>query len=131
MRTTAFTAIETAQLEDSLQRLSTMSESDRYAFAEQLITKMKADEARQKQLDAARLLELQSQTKPDPNASGSKWYWNNEKAKKEGFEEFKRQWGQRSNEDDWRRSEKISFAEATNAVDDTLGPDNATNSASS
>jgi len=114
-------AIETAQLEDSLQRISTMSSEDQYAFAEKVIAQMKADEAKRKELEAIRLATLQQQQASKANQNSGKGYWGNPKAKQEGFEEFKRQWGQRANEDDWRRSEKVQFATFDDPKDDSLG----------
>ncbi len=112
-------AIEIIQLEDSLQRISNLNESDRLAFAEQVLQKMKADEKKRKEQEAARLAEIQRQQASANNTpqSGGKWYWNNPKTKQEGFEEFKRNWGQRENEDDWRRSDKIVM----NAFNGTSG----------
>ncbi len=106
------TNLETAYTEDSLQRIAKMPESDRLAFAEKVLKKLKKDEEERKRLEEIRLAQLQEiqAKKAASNASGNKFYWNNEKAKQEGFEEFKRLWGQRENEDDWRRSEKIVFA---------------------
>lgn len=114
-------AIETAQYEDSLLRIADMSPADREAFAENVLKKIKKDEELRKAEEARKMEELrarQDENKTD-NQSGGKWYWNNEKAKKEGFEEFRKQWGQRENEDNWRRSEKIVFA-ITDEVVDTL-----------
>lgn len=104
-------AIETAQYEDSVQRIAGMDEGERLAFAEKVLKQMKDDEERRKRQEAEKLAALQKAQQSTPAAGGgSKWYWNNERAKQEGFEEFKRQWGQRTNEDNWRRSEKIVFA---------------------
>ena len=115
-------AIETAQYEDSVQRIAGLSESDRLAFAEKVLKQMKEDDERRKRQEAEKLAALQkAQQNQAVNAGGSKWYWNNERAKQEGFEEFKRQWGQRANEDDWRRSEKIVFASFNGEDPDSLG----------
>ena len=43
---------------------------------------------------------------------------NNQKLKQEGFDEFRKQWGDRKNEDDWRRSAKLSTNIDPLAVDD-------------
>ena len=115
-------AIETAQYEDSVQHVASLSEEERLALAEKLVKKIKDDEARRKEMEAARAKELQAQAAKGEAGSGNKWYWNNPKARQEGFEEFKRQWGQRVNEDDWRRSDKIVMA--FNNVDDTLNAEN-------
>lgn len=111
-------ALETAQYEDSVQRIAKLSSSNQLAFAEGVIKKMKKDEEERKRQDAIRLAALQEiQSQKSPDGSGSKFYWNNEKAKTEGFEEFRKQWGQRSNEDDWRRSDKVVFASFTDPSD--------------
>ena len=38
---------------------------------------------------------------------GGTWYWNNAKTRGEGSDDFKKLWGDRENEDNWRRSEKV------------------------
>lgn len=115
-------AIETALYEDSVQRIASLSEEDQLALAEKLVKQIKDDEARRKEMEAARARELQEMAAKGDVGSGNKWYWNNPKARQEGFEEFKRQWGQRVNEDDWRRSEKIVLGFANE--DDTLNAEN-------
>ncbi|MDF3029325.1 MAG: hypothetical protein K0S23_3632 [Fluviicola sp.] len=111
-------ALEIAQYEDSVQRIAKLSGPDQLAFAEGVIKKMKKDEEERKRQDAIRLAALQEiQSKKTSDGSGSKFYWNNEKARSEGFEEFRKQWGQRSNEDDWRRSDKVVFASFTDPSD--------------
>lgn len=113
-------ALEIAEYEDSIQRIAKLSGPDRLAFAEGVIRKMKKDEEERKRQDAIRLAALQEiQSKKPSDGSGSKFYWNNEKAKIEGFEEFRKQWGQRANEDDWRRSDKVVFASFTDPSDST------------
>lgn len=117
-------ALEIAHYEDSIQRIAKLSPSDQLAFAEGVISKMKKDEEERKRQDAIRLAALQEiQSKKSPAGSGNKFYWNNEKAKAEGLEEFRRQWGQRANEDDWRRSDKIVFASFTDPEDSTATSD--------
>lgn len=113
------TAIETAQYEDSVQRIASLSEEDRYAFAEKMVKQIKEEEERQKRLNEDRARELREMANKAEEGAGNKWYWNNPKAREEGYEEFKRQWGQRVNEDDWRRSEKPALG--FNPEEDTLG----------
>lgn len=113
-------AIETATYEDSVQRIAALSPEDQLSFAKDLVKKIKEDEARRKKQEAEKLALLQAERSNAPTTgNGSKFYWNNEKAKSEGFEEFKRQWGQRVNEDDWRRSEKMAFASFNEVEKDT------------
>jgi hypothetical protein len=54
-------------------------------------------------------LELQSQSNQNANASGNKFVFNNPKLREDGYNDFRKLWGPRENEDDWRRSEKIVF----------------------
>lgn len=115
--------LEIAQYEDSVQRISKMTPDEQLDFAKKVLKKMKADEEERKRMEAIRLAELAEiqKKKAAANPSGNKFYFNNEKAKQEGFDDFKKMWGQRENEDDWRRSSKISFAkfEETNSTDST------------
>ncbi len=104
-------AVETANYQDSIQKVAKMPESERENFVKYVIKKTKEDEEKRKKLEAERLRELQqNQTVATNNGNGSKWYFTNTKARTEGFEEFKKIWGTRENEDDWRRSEKIVMA---------------------
>ena len=100
-------AIETAQFEDSVQRIAKMPEKEQTAFLKDLIKDIKKQEQRRKEQEAAKLLALQENNAPVGNVSGNKWYWNNTKLIQEGVNEFKKLWGVRENEDDWRRSDKI------------------------
>ena len=117
-------AVETAQYEDSVQRIAAMSENDREVFLKDLIKKIEKEEKSRKEREAVRLLELQqNENLFVQTGSGSKWYWNNAKTRSQGYEEYKRLWGERDNEDDWRRSDKIAvFDSETIALegDDTL-----------
>ncbi len=104
-------AVETANREDSLQRIAMMDESSREDFIKKVIKQKKEAEEERKRREAERLRELQdNENLFVDQGSGSKWYWNNAKSKLEGKEEFRRLWGQRENEDNWRRSQKIPEA---------------------
>lgn len=101
------TAVETAVYEDSVQRIAAMSEGDREDFLKNVIKQIEKEAQEKKEREAQRLLELQAnQNLFVQNQGGSKWYWNNAKTRAEGFDEFRRLWGTRENEDDWRRSDK-------------------------
>ena len=119
-------AVETAQYEDSVQRIAMMDEQERETFLKDLIKKIKEEEAARKKREAERLRELQeNENLFAQTGNGSKWYWNNAKTRSQGFEEFKRLWGARENEDNWRRSERtpeINFDDPTNDIEeiDTL-----------
>jgi tetratricopeptide (TPR) repeat protein len=101
-------AVETANFEDSVQRIAAMTEDGRVAFIEDVIKKTKEERERKKKMEAERLRELQQNQNNavQSTGTGSKWYFNNPKTRGDGYEEFRRLWGQRENEDNWRRSDK-------------------------
>ena len=100
-------AIEIAQFEDSVQKIAALSEKDREDFLKETIKQIKRDEQRRKELEAAKLLALQQSQPANTNANANKFIFNNTKLREEGFNEFRKNWGQRENTDDWRRSERI------------------------
>lgn len=112
-------AVETATFEDSVQRIALLSESDRKEYLEDVLDQMKKDLARKKRLEAQKLQEMQEALNKQNEASGKKGYWNNNKTLQEGLAEFKKNWGDRENKDDWRRSEKISSNFADKEIDST------------
>ena len=100
-------AVETVNYEDSVQRIAQLSDGEREKFLKNYIKEVKEKEQRQKEKDAERLRELQNNENLFvQTGSGSKWYWNNAKSRAEGYDEFRKLWGERESEDDWRRSEK-------------------------
>jgi hypothetical protein len=100
-------AIETAQFEDSVQRIAALSEKDREDFLKETIKQIKRDEQRRKELEAAKLLALQQSQPTNTNTNANKFIFNNPKLREEGYNEFRKNWGLRENTDDWRRSERI------------------------
>ena len=101
-------AIETANFEDSVQRIAKMSEDDREDFLKETLKQLKREQQRRKEQEAAKLLALQqNQTTIGTVNNANKFIFNNPKLKEDGYNEFRKLWGQRDNEDDWRRSEKM------------------------
>ncbi|MBI2258722.1 MAG: hypothetical protein HYU67_07465 [Flavobacteriia bacterium] len=104
-------AVETAQFQDSVLRLSELSPEEQIRFAEKLIKKIKEDEERKKRLEEEKLKLLQAKQLADAESkSKTKFFWNNSKTRTEGLETFRKVWGQRENEDDWRRNDKIKWS---------------------
>ena len=100
-------AVETASYEDSVQRIAALSENERENFLKDYIKNTKEEAQRKKERDAERLRELQANENLfAQSGNGSKWYWNNAKTRASGYDEFKKMWGSRENENNWRRSEK-------------------------
>jgi hypothetical protein len=101
-------AIEIANFEDSVQRIAKMSENDREDFLKETLKEMKREQQRRKEQEAAKLLALQqNQATTGTVNNANKFIFNNPKLREDGYNEFRKLWGQRDNEDDWRRSEKI------------------------
>jgi hypothetical protein len=99
-------AVEIAEYEDSLQRIAKLPEGEREKFLEKVIKQQKEEEIARKKKEAERLRELQQLQAPVAQTNSGKWYFNNSKTRDEGFNEFRKLWGSRENEDNWRRSEK-------------------------
>ncbi|HOU98882.1 MAG TPA: tetratricopeptide repeat protein [Bacteroidales bacterium] len=99
------------QTEDSLQRIAKMSEKDRNKVIDDIIQKIIEDEKRkqeeeQKQANNMLFINQQSMNPLANQTSGGKWYFYNPSTLAMGMAEFKRKWGSRKLEDDWRRKNK-------------------------
>lgn len=97
------------ETQDSLLRIVKMSEKDRENYIKKTIKKIKEDIARKEREEKAKMqAKIAKQIAEElNNPSSNNWYWNNAKTKADGISEFKKNWGARDNEDDWRRSDKI------------------------
>ena len=132
---------QAVELQDSLQRLASMSEEERMKVIEQLIEQVKAEEEKAKkeaemaERMAARenaLANAASNRTPVANrtpagvAGGDRsWYFYNQQLVGQGKGEFQRKWGRRKLEDNWRRKVKTvvnaqDFAEFDYAAEDSL-----------
>ncbi len=123
-------AVEIAIFEDSVQRIAKMNERERSDFLKETLKEMEEAEQKRKEAEAAKLLALQSQSNQNTNASGSKFVFNNPKLRDEGYNEFKKMWGTRDNEDDWRRSDKVVFSSIDKNKDQTDSSGKASSTAS-
>lgn len=128
-------------LQDSLQALARMPEAERNAAIDRVIEALKKKEAEEKKLRrdsaaqaraAANGQEYGNQQTPDnrrlPGAeSGDRsWYFYNPTLVSQGKQDFRKQWGNRKNEDDWRRANHTVIAaaeEETEALADSLATD--------
>ncbi len=101
-------AVETAAYEDSIQRIAALGEEERIDFIENVIKQTKEEIERKKIKEAERLRELQQNQNlfVQNEATGNKWYFSNAKMRSDGYDEFRKLWGSRENEDNWRRSDK-------------------------
>ncbi len=112
-------------LQDSLQRLSALTESQRLAVVNKIIEKLNADEkaaAEKVQKDAQDVLNENEMTMPPigmntPGGTGD-WYFYNPDIVRSGQAEFQKKWGRRKLEDNWRRASKSAsiFTEESNTA---------------
>ena len=112
-------ALETAAFEDSVQRIAKLSYNDREIFLKETLKQLRKEIQDIKERDAAKLLALQSNSVQNNNVKASKFIFNNPKLRETGFTEFKKLWGARDNEDDWRRNDKLSINTFADSVDST------------
>jgi len=112
--------------QDSLQRLAGMSSEERLAVIDEIIEQIKGkekNEAGQNQTKTyypGQSLQTDMRYREEMNRSG-KWYFFNPTALGFGRTEFRRRWGTRKLEDNWRRKNKstVSF-EVETSLKDTL-----------
>ena len=103
---------ETYIHEDSVQQKAQMSPEDLDKYLEKTLKKILADEEKRKEDEARKLIAQQNRIKNSgaSSGSGSKWYFYNQKVSGSGFNDFRSLWGQRVNEDNWRRTNKTSYS---------------------
>ncbi len=93
--------------EDSLQALAGLSEKERNKKIDGIIQKVTEEEEQQKFETQQNALLPQIKNPPQQGAaSGSEWYFYNPSTLGFGFSEFKKVWGDRIGEDNWRRKNK-------------------------
>ena len=121
-------AYQQTQLQDSLQRLSKMSEEEQ----QQIVEKIIADLIAQEKADSAQQAQAARDAKRDEGplsvntanmlggANGQKgeWYFYNAQLIRQGKQEWRRLWGNRPLEDNWRRQNKQLAAIFTESEDE-------------
>ena len=99
------------QREDSLQKIAKMNESQRNAVIAGLIAQATKEETERKSADYTDRYNLGQFYENERRFQGNieqegKWYFYNQSALAFGRTEFRRRWGDRKLEDNWRRSNK-------------------------
>jgi tetratricopeptide (TPR) repeat protein len=115
------------QREDSLQRVASMTEQERNNLISTIIAKVLKDETEGKtaryndQYNIGQYYENERRFQGNIDQEG-KWYFYNQAALTFGRTEFRRRWGDRKLEDNWRRSNKarVSTAQIASNTGDTL-----------
>ncbi len=116
----------TVQLQDSLQRLSTLSEEEQLKIAEQVVADLRKAEAEDSARAAQREREDRDKGLNSVNTSKliggagatGEWYFYNAQLMRNGKQEFTRRWGNRPLEDNWRRRSKASSGDWSPAPTD-------------
>ena len=126
----------TVQLQDSLQRLSALTEEEQMAVVKKIIADLEAKEKEEAELAAQAERDAQNQgllgvntlNMLGGNKGNTDWYFYNTQLIKQGKQEFTKRWGTRGLEDNWRRQIKSvnsnMFDDA--ADDDMLAADSLT-----
>ncbi len=119
------TELEVIQQEDSLQRVAMMSESERAALISSIISDINKAESEGKKSEYDTRFNLgqyyENERRFEDNIKQEgKWYFYNQAALTFGRTEFRRRWGERRLEDNWRRSNKTiaSSSLMTESVED-------------
>jgi len=106
----------TVEFEDSVQSLAEMSEKDRNKIIDNIIADLIEQERIERELEQQQNVNsmLFDQQRGNSNnnvnaPSGGKWYFYNPSQISFGKNEFAKKWGQRKNEDHWRRKNKSSM----------------------
>ena len=106
--------LNTISLEDSLQKLASMSVNERKNIIQSVIAeviKKEQEELRSQQNRGTRGMSGRDGRNENfgNTTSGGKWYFYNPATLSFGMSEFRKKWGKRKLEDDWRRMNKKSL----------------------
>ncbi len=113
--------------EDSVQFLARMPENDRNKIIDNIIQKIVAEEQRQNEIKKnaeldPNLIDNNDYSRNTNPMEGGKFYFYNPSTVSIGQTEFKKKWGDRKLEDNWRRSDKQTIEDiqdVTESVDST------------
>jgi tetratricopeptide (TPR) repeat protein len=110
------------QREDSLQKIASMTESERNALINTIINDIIKAESEGKTSEYSDRYNLGQYYENERRFQGNieqegKWYFYNQAAMTFGRTEFRRRWGDRKLEDNWRRTNKATVISAQPASD--------------
>ena len=104
-------ALSIIEKEDSLQMIAAMPEKQREIYIKELLKKLRKEEGLKVDNSNTGLTSRKNNLLEDQAADlfqtqdkSGEWYFNNPTLKSQGSIAFKNKWGNRSNEDNWRRS---------------------------
>jgi tetratricopeptide (TPR) repeat protein len=104
-------ALSIIEKEDSLQMIAAMPEKQREIYIKELLKKLRKEEGLKVDNSNTGLTSRKNNLLEDQAADlfqtqdkSGEWYFNNPTLKSQGSIAFKNKWGNRNNEDNWRRS---------------------------
>lgn len=118
--------LNTIQLQDSLQRLAALPEAERNRWIEEKIENVREQERLAQEQEKREQAERNFYNRNNminrgnafsQNSSGGEWYFYNPVTIALGKNEFKRKWGRRKLEDNWRRQNKAMIEYAAQEED--------------
>lgn len=119
--------LNTIELQDSLQMLAALPEEARLGIIDGIIAEYKAEQDRIKE-EEERMAMAEPRFNPMPGrdpsrgalqqVTGGGWYFYNPQAISFGFSDFTRKWGRRKLEDNWRLSDRRSYAFDTGTTEE-------------
>ena len=117
--------INIIQREDSLQKIAKMNESQRNALIAGLIAQATKEETERKSNEYTERYNMGQFYENERRSQGNiqqegKWYFYNQSALAFGRTEFRRRWGDRKLEDNWRRSNRNRVSTAQFGGNDEL-----------
>ncbi len=98
--------------EDSVQAFAKLPKEEQERLIKQRIKdRQREEDEKEAQEAAAREVQTNTPDKPKPQAGdATAWYFYNPTQIARGMAEFKKKWGNRANEDNWRRKDKAGSA---------------------
>ena len=115
--------INTVELEDSVQKLAQMPKGEIYALVDGIIEDVREAEAEAKRIEQQKLLQQNMASQQEfelQTNQGSNWYFYNPNSINLGRQEFRKVWGPRKLEDNWRRKNKSSLSFEDMEADEEL-----------
>lgn len=106
--------IEVISRQDSLQRIAAMPEEERKSFVKKIVRLLRKQRGLKDEGSSGSgsgLPSLTQQAPPPLFPSGStkgEWYFYNPSLRQKGLTDFKARWGNRPNQDNWRRSSALN-----------------------
>lgn len=108
--------------EDTLQMLAQLDEKTRAARIDAMVNREILQQTATDAVNAANAAYANSQTDAYSGGSGGSFYFYNSNAVSQGYSDFKRRWGNRKLEDNWRRSSKANNDAVRNTAE-SIDPD--------